>query len=364
MTINETPRFLHDDDETAAAVVMYERLNSADVTSSDHNAAILDKIRSNDPTFTDLFISSAHDGQVGSVCTTDFIVHDGDVLECLGYFIGRNTTLLHVCIATDLSEVGDRDALLRGINGSRCVKVFELYDHLGLDVGLLTDFIRMNRKLKSLTLGGNDIKDDDSGGGVADLAIALVNQPSLESLTLQNSDLNIIGCMSLCSQACSSNVPIAPNLKHLDLSLNSIDDAALEVLATSLSLGTGLKSLDLSQNPSIGAAGLRSLATLLQSENCRLEDLHLNDMHIGDDGAEALATALSGNTTLRRLHISLGDAGISASGWSTFWKLLSDASSINNTYLSSHTLQVIGSNNDSVGAPTNIIGLNSDSLHK
>ena len=86
-------------------------------------------------------------------------------------------------------------------------------------------------------------------------------------------------------------------------------------------------------------------------------------MHIGDDGAEALATALSGNTTLRRLHISLSDAGISASGWSTFWKLLSDAS--NNTYLSSHTLQVIGSNNDSVGAPTNIIGLNQfDSLHK
>ncbi|KAL7459142.1 hypothetical protein ACHAWC_010826, partial [Mediolabrus comicus] len=92
MTSTETPRFLPVDDETAAAVMMYERLNSADVTSSDHNAAILDKIRSNDPTFTDLFISSAHDGQMGSVCTTDFIVHDGDVLECLGYFIGRNTT--------------------------------------------------------------------------------------------------------------------------------------------------------------------------------------------------------------------------------------------------------------------------------
>ncbi len=68
-------------------------------------------------------------------------------------------------------------------------------------------------------------------------------------------------------------------------------------------------------------------------------------MRIGDDGSEALASGLMGNTSLKHLVISPDSAVITATGWATFSKLFCDISSINSTYhLSNHTLEHIGDN--------------------
>jgi hypothetical protein len=55
-----------------------------------------------------------------------------------------------------------------------------------------------------------------------------------------------------------------------------------------------------------------------------------------------LAEGLRGNKTLKELRFSPDEAGITAVGWSAFSRLLCDASTINNTYLSNHTLAKIG----------------------
>ena len=104
--------------------------------------------------------------------------------------------------------------------------------------------------------------------------------------------------------------------------------------------------LDLSQNTSITAKGLSSLSIFLQSEKCRLRELVLRGMHIGDDGAAALAEALVGNKSLKCLDFSdlfsmtaQVETGITGTGWFAFARLLCDTSSVNNTYLSNHTLE-------------------------
>ena len=70
--------------------------------------------------------------------------------------------------------------------------------------------------------------------------------------------------------------------------------------------------------------------------------LSLYRINFGDDGAIALADGLRGNESLRRLAFAPTLAGITDVGWSAFSKLLCDTSSINNTYLSNHTLEWAG----------------------
>ena len=103
-----------------------------------------------------------------------------------------------------------------------------------------------------------------------------------------------------------------------------------------------LKRLNLS-NQSITAAGLRFLFPLLKSEGHSLEKLDLYRINFGDDGAIALAEGLRGNKSLKELQFWPSEAGMTAVGWSAFSRLLCDTSStINNTYLSNHTLTKIG----------------------
>ena len=120
----------------------------------------------------------------------------------------------------------------------------------------------------------------------------------------------------------------------------------LQLLVAGMVNCSNLLLLKLSGNRSITAAGLRSLSTLFQSDNCALIELHLERMNIGDDGAAALAEGLVGNISFKQLHFDVDVAGITEVGWSAFSKLLCDTSSINNTFLSNHTLEWIGESDD------------------
>ena len=111
------------------------------------------------------------------------------------------------------------------------------------------------------------------------------------------------------------------------------------------------KDLDLTGNDSITASGLKYLSTSLQSESCRLEKLDLSYVGICDDGAEVLARGLIGNTSLRclPLHVDVeneDEIAITPAGWSAFSTALCDTSSVNNTYLSNHTIQEFWNDND------------------
>ncbi|KAK1734341.1 hypothetical protein QTG54_014848 [Skeletonema marinoi] len=110
-----------------------------------------------------------------------------------------------------------------------------------------------------------------------------------------------------------------------------------------------LKNLALSYNDSITAVGLSSLSSLFRSERCSLCNLLL--VHLDDDGAVALANGLIGNKSLKTVEFSR--SGITERGWTAFSKLLCDTSSVNNTYLSNHTLETLGGYG--VHAPSDIM---------
>jgi len=121
-----------------------------------------------------------------------------------------------------------------------------------------------------------------------------------------------------------------------------ISDEGLKALVDGITNYSALKQLSLSRNHRISAAGLGYLSVYLESESCSLVVLSLYGVRIGDDGAAALADGLKSNTSLKHLRFFIEDISITAVGWSAFSRLLCDTSSINNTYSSNHTLEVIG----------------------
>jgi len=97
-----------------------------------------------------------------------------------------------------------------------------------------------------------------------------------------------------------------------------------------------LQQLNLNCNK-IGRDGCITLSNLLQQgSGSTLTHLYLSSAGIGDEEAELLATSLNHNTSLEILYMP--NNNITKRGFSAFLKLLVDASSIENTYNSNHTL--------------------------
>ena len=90
-------------------------VNLEDISSSEQNAAILERLRDNDPTFTIISIDDEHrDGG-------DFVVREGDNLGWLGYFVGRSNQVkeLYIFSFPDNLKI---DAFLRGLGHNRSIQ--------------------------------------------------------------------------------------------------------------------------------------------------------------------------------------------------------------------------------------------------
>ena len=101
--------------------------------------------------------------------------------------------------------------------------------------------------------------------------------------------------------------------------------------------------IDLSNN-NIGWGGCIALASLLKRDSSSLTKLCLRWSKINDDCVTPLVNGLRNNTTLITLDLSHngGYHGITRTGWIRLLHLLCDATSINHTYHSNHTLQELG----------------------
>ena len=129
-------------------------------------------------------------------------------------------------------------------------------------------------------------------------------------------------------------------MQYLDLGSTSLSDEGLQSFVEGMSNCCRLKELHLSYNRSITANGVASLSSMFRAEHCSLCTLALYNIHFGDEGAIALANGLIGNKSLTDLRFSV--ESVTARGWDAFSTLLCDTSSVNNTYLSNHTLTEIG----------------------
>ncbi|KAL7432900.1 hypothetical protein ACHAXM_003293 [Skeletonema potamos] len=351
------------------------------ITSSKENAEVLRKLRDNHHHWEDntLYIDENDDDYDVDDQENVFIIREGDDLAWLGYFIGRNETLDELYI---YSLPGNRciNCFLRGVNRNRSLRSFLLNTPRRRDVGLqnLYSFFRENnnlseiflhysnigrdcardfalalsqrqvKSLKRIGMAHNNLGDES----FADIVQALWAQPQFEELVCSTNNIGRGGCVRLGAMMRER----ISNLRDLNLPGNVIDDECLKILVPGLCNNKQLEELDISSDK-ITAAGLRALSPLLQSDSCSLRRLIVRDMTFGDEEAAALVDALKGNTSLERLHLPYAvdeECAITTSYWPAFSKLLCDTSSINNTYLSNHTLTHIS---DMEGIPHDVIAL-------
>ncbi|EJK61744.1 hypothetical protein THAOC_17714, partial [Thalassiosira oceanica] len=161
-----------------------------------------------------------------------------------------------------------------------------------------------------------------------------------------------------CTRLLAQGLSDCKQIQSLDLSYNRISDDGLDVLVRRLPTSVDIlflsgndialarhvlllrfEVLNISGN-TLCPGGTGVIAASLANPECRLEDLNLNRCNIEDEGAATLAEGLRNNQ--RQTVMSLGGNNISERGWNAFSSILCDASSINDTYNSNHTLQDLG----------------------
>jgi hypothetical protein len=204
------------------------------------------------------------------------------------------------------------------------------------DEGLqsLVTGMRNCRDLVELSLPGNQ---NISVAGLRTLTAFFQSENCrLERLDLGSVNIGNEGAITL-----ASGLMDYKSLTYLDLSSNNIGDEGLQSLVSGLTTAANasLETLNLSGNSRISIAGIRSLSTLIQSERSCLKELDLSRTDIGDDEAVVLADALTSNTSLVDLRLSMR---MTNAVQETFSRLLCDISSINNIYSSNHILEMIG----------------------
>src|SRR6056300_563962 len=108
-----------------------QTVNLEDITSSDDNAAILQKIRADDPGFISLGIKGEYPDD-----EDDFIIRREDDMGWLGYFVAKNSTLKYLCIdiydECDFLSMLDRfGVFIEGPNRNQSIEEI----HIGSDLG-------------------------------------------------------------------------------------------------------------------------------------------------------------------------------------------------------------------------------------
>eukprot|EP00984_Skeletonema_dohrnii_P011453 scaffold4580_cov73-Skeletonema_dohrnii-CCMP3373.AAC.4 len=294
-------------------------------------------------------LGSALEGMRNPGLATLYLLHNGiddEGLHALlaGLINCRNLTSLYLN-GNELITVAGLRSLSTLLQSAHCrVECLDL-DGFNIDndgAAELAAGLGSLPRLKTLYLANNSIGDQ----GLQCLVGGLVNC-NLEQLILSTNLCSLSGNRSL-----GTLVQRATSLKSLNLNGNTIDDEGLQCLVEDMANCCSLQTLNLSDNHLITAVGLRKLSAFFQSDNCCLKELWLFGINFGDDGAAALANGLIGNESLTDLRFDL--SGITARGWAAFSKLLCDTSSVNNTYLSNHTLVEIGGFSN-VGNPSAIV---------
>ena len=299
-----------------------------DITSDENNAGLLAMVRHNNPELTHITLTTSRYSRMNC-----FVVREGDDLGWLGYFVGSSEKLETLYIDDSLGNI-NLSAFLDGLVHNRSIKTLQTGIDLGESFKILIPFLRNNDSLRHLhfddfqielqcarniTLllshqnslkGLNFVNEDFHHEGLTEIARALKTQPQLEELRICCNNIVREGYAAL-----GNALEGCLNLRKLDLTVYDSDteDDGLPALVKGLKHCHNLTSLDLFGDQMLTEEGSRSLSTLLQSDNCRLERLDLGEMNIDDDGMAVLATGLANLPSLKWLKLwntSIGDEGL------------------------------------------------------
>ncbi|EJK77355.1 hypothetical protein THAOC_00818, partial [Thalassiosira oceanica] len=311
-------------------------------------------------------------------------------VNCSGHSVDRFRDNLGKCnhikkmsfFGADLAEIIDKlDGAMKSNNFTHFV-VKEC--HLGVPEAtlLFNTFGDMN-SLEELCI---DCEEDFANLNDGDMAGCI---PSLAACTgMRSLKLNYLNLSTNSCAALRGVLPRMATLRKLILCGNSLDDDCTRLLAQGLSDCKQIQLLDLTNNrisdngldvliqrlpTSVDAlymawnditlarhvlllrlrvlniwgntlcpGGTGVIAASLANPECHLESLIVYQCNIGDEGTATLADGLRHNQRLT--DMSLGHNNITERGWNAFSSILCDASSINATYNSNHTLESLGYN--------------------
>ena len=282
-------------------------INIDDITSDEFNRDILRKLKTNCEELTEMWVCGEDMGDRDNIDYYPTNAHD---LGWLGYFIGQNTRLQHFQMGFLNGFDHDVQPLFRGMCYNRIIDelTFCCYDLRGGDVfRTLIPFFKHNRSLSEVDINECNLGDD----GCRLLSLALGGCNSLEQFDL--------------------------------LHCGVTDDQSVNIIEA-LGGNAQLESIELNDND-IGRAGCVALAKVFQLETTNVQNLTLRNNSIDDEGMEALMPALAKSRSLILLNLAENN-GITSKGWSFLSQIFCNASSINATYLSNHTLESVGDTYD------------------
>jgi len=338
-----------------------------DITSNEQNQSILQRLKDNDE--RDLNSIHITNSNPNPSYNDHYYIpeEEGEDVGWLGYYIGNNTNLktLHLC--ENWASHSHIRSLFIGLNRNKTIQNID-FDFVNSSDALLfhmlDNFFKNNHNLTefkvsgllsaegarqlSLTLGScsRSLKrlglEDLNWDNIEDVPLnntitALSIHPQLEELDFGGTSIGRNGCLSLANTILRWSTP---KLQKLRLRESNIDDEGLQHLVNALTYINTLQELYMPLIFSITNQGWKTLSTLLEIPAGSLEELLIHGNNIGDEEALTFANALANNSML--MALDLQNCDITPEGWAPFSKLLCDTSSVNNTYLSNHTLYYLG----------------------
>ena len=291
-------------------------MSSGDDEDMEDDCLILDRVEQNDSTLTVLQIgggpSSNEEEIFDSTRPIQREFYDQSAYSRLGECIAGNTHL---------------KILYVNMTGG--------YKLTSADRGFYNGLIR-NSSIKELTINFNRLRPFVGGEIHAIFNAYQANSSHLTKIQLSNVGMqhqdggdHIINTTFGC----------CTNLQEISINNCNLADEHLLPMVETIRGHRMLNCLNLTSNM-IGNEGCEVLATLLNDPNSNLQSVYLYNNQIKSAGAITLANSLTSNTKLDTLFLAENPID-SNSIQDAFCNLLCNASSINETYASNHTLNAI-----------------------
>ena len=269
----------------------------------------LRRVEENDDTLVALRIGN--DYRIGFNST------DGYDFSRLGTCIGENTHLTTLAVVLP-------DAVALSVTNN------EFYDGL-----------KQNSSIHKLTL----ICWDNIAGGVGQKILEAyqennsnITDINISRMGFENGGEHIIAqTLRRCTNLTHISLTWCNNIINDDQTWSNINEGQLLPIVEALREHRSLEKLHLCYDR-IGNAGCGAIATLLSDPISNLHTLYLSNNLIDNEGAATLANGLANNTKLKELYLD-GNLMDNQSGVDIFSEVLCNTSSINNTFLSNHTLE-------------------------
>jgi hypothetical protein len=274
-----------------------EKLGRA-VSNSDHlrELQIWGTLGPNEIALEPFFIWLAHNRSIEIFRLNRVAISDQDNFAVLAPFFEKNCKLR--CIE------------LRDANVSRCIPA-------------LTSALSKSKlnRLARIDLCAGAI-GDKKASDLIETINAMSGLPNLLDLWLSGNKIRKGGCVALGELLKNPEC----NILSLDLSFNLFDDECIGILVDGFVERDTLKSLSISNQQRLTAAGWKILSNFLSGSKCKLEKLILHQTNVAEDSATFLGYSLAMNETLKCLDFCHND--ISSTGWRGISNCLAPTSTI------------------------------------